>query len=95
MVSVPPITIGEFIKKSKGVKVLKKWLLLIAGIALTSCASYSPARVVLMQNAETKQTAECKVDPWGHINRKIQIDSCVDAYKQAGYVKLSDSHPAK
>ena len=74
---------------------MKKWIFLIAVMTVTSCASYSPARIVVMQNSETKQTVECKVDPWGHINRKIQVDSCVTSYEQAGYVKLSDSHPEK
>jgi hypothetical protein len=69
--------------------------LLVAPLLLTfvACGTYSPARIVIMQHPETKQTKECKVDPWGHINRKVQIDSCVDAYKQAGYEKISDSHP--
>ena len=72
---------------------MKRCVFLFTTIILASCASYSPARVVIMQNPTTKQTVECKVDPWGHINRKLQIESCVDAYQQAGYKKLSDSHP--
>ena len=71
------------------------YLLLPLVLLITSCGVYSPARVVIMQNLETKQTVECKVDPWGHINRKLQVDSCVGAYEQAGYKKISDSHPPK
>jgi hypothetical protein len=71
---------------------MKIVIFLLVIFNLASCASYSPARIVLMQHPETKQTVECKVDPWGHINRKLQIDSCVEAYELAGYKKISDSH---
>jgi hypothetical protein len=66
--------------------------LVLLVLLTAACGAYSPARIVIMQNLESKQTVECKVDPWGHANRKLQIDSCVNAYEQAGYKKASDSH---
>ena len=70
-----------------------KYLMLAGVVLVGACGTYSPARIVIMQHPGTKQTAECKVDPWGHINRKLQIDSCVLSYEQAGYKKVGDSHP--
>jgi hypothetical protein len=72
---------------------MRIYLFFVVVFMLASCGTYSPARIVVLQHPETRQTVECKVDPWGHINRKLQIDSCVDAYNKAGYQKLSDSHP--
>jgi hypothetical protein len=72
---------------------MKRCLLTFIVFILASCAG-SPARIVIMQNPETKQTVECRVDPWGSLNNKLQIDSCVNAYNKAGYKKLSDSHPS-
>jgi hypothetical protein len=57
---------------------------------LAGCGS--PTRVVVMQHPETKQTVECKIDPWGSVNRNSQIDACVTSYEQAGYRKVGDSH---
>lgn len=59
-------------------------------ILLSACGN--PARVVIMQHPETKQTVECKVDPWGHVNRTKQIDDCVEAYRKAGYKVTGDSN---
>jgi hypothetical protein len=70
---------------------MKKWVCFIAVMTVASCSSAT--RVAVMQNKETKQTAECRVDPWGHINVNLQVESCIKSYEQAGFVKLSDSHP--
>lgn len=72
---------------------MRRCLILIAVMLLSACGTYSPARVVVMQHPETKQTVECRVDPWGHIDRQLQIDSCIKSYEQAGYKKVGDSHP--
>ena len=57
--------------------------LVVAVLALAGC---TPAtRLVVLQNPETLQTVECRVDPWGSMNYARQIDTCVSAYKQAGY----------
>ena len=64
-------------------------LALAALMSLAGCGSVS--RVVVMQNPETKQTVECRVDPWGDMRRTRQIESCVEAYKKAGYAVVGDS----
>ena len=58
-------------------------------LALSACGSVT--RVVVLQHPQTKQTVDCKVDPWGSMNRNQQIESCVDAYKKAGYSVVGDS----
>jgi hypothetical protein len=58
-------------------------------LSLVGCGSAS--RVVVLQNPETKQTVECRVDQWGHMNRTRQIEDCVLAYKKAGYAVVGDS----
>ena len=63
--------------------------LLVCVLSLVACGSVS--RVVVRQNPETKQTVECRVDPWGHMNRTRQVEDCVVAYKKAGYVVVGDS----
>jgi hypothetical protein len=64
-------------------------VLLVCALSLFGCGSAS--RVVVLQNPETKQTVECRVDQWGHMNRTRQIEDCVGAYKQAGYAVVGDS----
>jgi hypothetical protein len=58
-------------------------------IFITSCGSVT--RVVVLQNPETKQTVECRIDPWGSVNRTAQIEDCITAYKKAGYKVVGDS----
>ena len=65
------------------------FLLLIALLLLAACGSVS--RVVVLQHPQTKQTVECRVDPWGDMRRTRQIEDCVDAYKKAGYDVVGDS----
>jgi len=61
----------------------------ILAALLTGCGSAS--RYVVLQHPETKQTVECKVDPWGDISYNAQIENCVSAHKQAGYLIVGDS----
>lgn len=61
--------------------------LLVAGC--TSTNSYS--RIAVLQNPESKQTVECRVDPWGSFNTKGQVDTCVATYQKAGYKLVADS----
>ncbi|WP_369952285.1 hypothetical protein [Ralstonia syzygii] len=62
--------------------------------ALGGCASsYQQARIAVLQHPETKQTVECRVDPWGSNYRK-QVDNCVAAYQKAGYKLVADSADA-
>jgi len=58
-------------------------------LLLAACGSVT--RVVVLQHPQTKQTVECRVDPWGSVNRTDQIDSCVSAYKKSGYAVVGDS----
>lgn len=59
---------------------------------LAGCASTgSAARIAVLQNPETKQTVECRVDPWGSLNFKLQVDNCIRVYQKAGYKLVSDS----
>jgi hypothetical protein len=65
-------------------------LILVACVLLLSpCGSAS--RVVVLQNPQTKQTVECRVDPWGDMRRTRQIEDCVVSYKRAGYAVVGDT----
>jgi hypothetical protein len=64
---------------------------LLVGCAGTSYGEHS--RIAVLQNPETKQTVECRADPWGDMNYRRQIDNCIKAYKGAGYVIRSDVGP--
>ncbi len=67
-------------------------LSLAATVLLVGCAgSYSASRIAVLQHPETKQTVECKVNPWGDTNNRRQIDYCISTYEKAGYVKVGDS----
>lgn len=70
---------------------MKRVVAVIALFLIGGCAG-SPSRIVVLQQPETKQTVECKVDPWGSVNFTLQIEKCMLAYKQAGYVVVGDSH---
>jgi len=65
---------------------------MIIGIVLTGCGGTNhPARIAVLQNPETKQTVECRVDPWGSVNYGGQVDNCITAYQKAGYKLVADS----
>lgn len=70
-----------------------RFVLLIAfAVTASGCAvSDNLSRVAVLQNPETKQTVECRVDPWGHIDRKKQVDVCIATYQKAGYKLVADS----
>lgn len=58
---------------------------------LVGCAStHNASRIAVLQNPQTKQTVECKVNPWGS-NYATQVDNCISTYKKAGYVLIADS----
>jgi len=67
-------------------------LSIICCALLSACGA--PSRIVVLQQPETKQTVECKVDPWGSMNYNLQIEKCILAYTQAGYSIVGDSHKA-
>jgi len=64
-------------------------ILVAAMLSLTACGSVT--RVVVLENPQTKQTVECRVDPWGDIRRTRQIEDYVDAYRMAGYAVIGDT----
>lgn len=67
-------------------------LTVVVGIALAGCAATNhPARIAVLQNPETKQTVECRVDPWGSMSYGLQVDNCIAAYQKAGYKLVADS----
>ncbi len=70
------------------------YLLLGCCLALTACSS-TTSRYVVLQNPTTKQTVECRIDPWGDMRFHKQIADCTNAYKQAGYVVVGDSDTKK
>jgi hypothetical protein len=66
--------------------------LVVLAVALTGCATGSPSRIVVLQQLVTKQTVQCKVDPWGSMDFSAQVDKCVGVYKKAGYEVVGDSN---
>lgn len=71
---------------------MKTALVLALVASLSGCYGvHSSSRVVVLQNPETKQTVDCRVDGAGRMNYKAQIDDCMAAYAKAGYVKVGDS----
>jgi hypothetical protein len=55
----------------------------------TGCGSAT--RVVVLQHPSTQQTVQCRVDPWGSMDRTRQIEACVAAHTKAGYQVVGDS----
>lgn len=70
-----------------------KIALVAAFSALTAgCAtSDQVSRFAVLQHPETKQTVECKVNPWGDFDRTKQVENCIAGYKKAGYKLVADS----
>lgn len=67
---------------------MKKSATLLMVVALSGCAW--SARVVVLQNPETKQTVDCKVD--GTVSRPyLQQENCIKQYQSVGYKVVSDS----
>jgi hypothetical protein len=71
-------------------RLARRTSLLVAFLAFVSSGCGSASRVVVLQHPQTKQTVQCKVDPWGDMSSS-QIESCVKAHKQAGYTVVGDS----
>ena len=71
---------------------LKTASLALAAALVVGCAtSEQLSRVAVLQNPETKQTVECRVDQWGSFDRKKQVDICIATYQKAGYKLVVDS----
>lgn len=73
-----------FVNKLGEIGILVACVLSVAGCG-------SPSRVVVLQQPDTKQTVECRVDPLGSFDSTGQIESCVFAYNRAGYKVVGDS----
>lgn len=77
---------------------MNKFFLIAASIAcvfsISACtanSAYTSSRIAVLQNPETKQTVQCKADPWGSLNFAGQIENCIKVYEKAGYKKVADS----
>lgn len=61
---------------------------LLAGCTTTTSAS----RIAVLQNPETKQTVECRVQvTYGSFSFRDQVENCISAYEKAGYKLVGDS----
>jgi len=67
-----------------------KIILSLLLVALAGCA-HTSGRIAVLQNQETKQTVECRVDPMGSMNYDRQVDNCITIYQKAGYKLVADS----
>lgn len=67
-----------------------RYVIVVAALAITACST-TTSKFVILQNPTTKQTVECKIDPWGDMRFHKQIEDCTNAYKQAGYIVVGDS----
>lgn len=70
---------------------MKVALVILSVTLLAGCGMERPQRIAVLQNPETRQTVECRVDPWGSLNYKGQVDECVATYQKAGFRLLVDS----
>lgn len=68
-------------------------MVVFISLGIAGCGSVS--RVVVLRHPETNQSAECRVDPWGDVDRTRQISHCVAAYVRAGYRVLGDSESTR
>ena len=70
---------------------MKKLLtrLIILSILLAMSQGCTPASTVVMYNPETKQTVECKRDPWKHWQWEDErvIQGCIRQYRAVGFVE--------
>jgi hypothetical protein len=73
------------------IRFARRTLLLVAFLSSVSGGCGSASRVVVLQHPQTKQTVQCKVDPWGDMSFNRQVESCVKAHEQAGYTVVGDS----
>ena len=44
--------------------------------------------LIILQHPETKDTKECKGDPWANWNVYAATEECAKAYESAGYVRI-------
>lgn len=69
---------------------MKKILVLCLGLSLTACSSPAHHKQAVMYNPETKDTKECKIDPWAtwQWEYKSNLAECVIAYEKIGYQRI-------
>lgn len=70
---------------------MKQLIIFIGAIFFLAGCAGNPSRIAVLQNPQTKQTVECRVNPLGSPNFQIQVDNCISSYKKAGYVLVADS----
>jgi hypothetical protein len=70
---------------------MKSIILMLGMIFLVACVGVlDRSRIAVLQHPETKQTVECRADPMGDSNFRKQVEFCIKAYKNAGYLLRSD-----
>jgi hypothetical protein len=71
---------------------------IVISVATTGCTatgnpSYDHKRVkgsklIVLHNPETKDTKECKGDPWANWNVYAATEACAQAYEKVGYQRV-------
>ena len=57
--------------------------------SLAGCAADPKNKtMVVLQHPTTKETKECKGDPWANWNPYAATEACAAAYEKAGYVRM-------
>ncbi|MEZ5759097.1 MAG: hypothetical protein R3D86_12825 [Emcibacteraceae bacterium] len=67
---------------------MKKVLVSLLLIATTAGCANGRKSIIVLQHPETKQTAECKGDPWNDLDPWSAAEKCAKDYETAGYKRL-------
>jgi hypothetical protein len=63
------------------------FLILLSGLIVAGCATLTDKPVVvILQNLETMEFVNCKVDNWNMPGSYAENDACVEGYKKKGFV---------
>ena len=67
-----------------------KRLALAALVVLSACSRPASEKLAVMVHPETKQTAQCTVDPWHTWEWQYAevIQQCVEGYERAGFKRV-------
>lgn len=70
-----------------------RFVFIFTAVVLAGCTTATSAnRIAVLQNPETKQTVECRVQvTYGSFSFRDQVENCIRAYEKAGYKVVSDS----
>ena len=65
--------------------------ILVTCLIVSSCAlNPSNKTMIVLQNPQTKEMAQCKGDAWSTWDVYAATESCAKGYEKAGYVRLSE-----